>query len=329
MATAVIRSGRRPAARTADQRYDMVERVVDGGRSAPGLARELGVSASAVYHHARRLGVNVYTARKARSLRQLAGDLGVRDGTVRQWVDAGLLRAWRADGEAWWQIFRDERERFMDDPVVLALVDPANVKRQQDRVTLERHRREHGGWLTLKEVADRFCVGRSTVQGWASGGLLPHRVVDRNGKHVFAVRDVETFVPPLDRPRDKRRNMTPETMALLADLRWRQLAWDKIAALVGWPERTCVMAYRRMLTAPMLPRGLDPDRFWWGTPPPRYMFNLTDRERAAMVRDWQSGRYDTVQAFADAWEVSPPTAGPIAAEAGRPVRTRRRRKAAA
>lgn len=81
-----------------------------GGVGRESLASILGRSAGAIHKRLRELGLN-QPPQQYRSA-QLARLLGVSSETVRQWILAGLLRAWQPG--SWWFIHSEDAEWLLD-----------------------------------------------------------------------------------------------------------------------------------------------------------------------------------------------------------------------
>jgi len=67
--------------------------------------------------------------------------------------------------------------------------------------------RQAGRWVMTSEVARRFHVSIDSVNAWARQGLL--QTVKYNSYHWIWEADLNTFVPPYDRPRGAGRSLTP------------------------------------------------------------------------------------------------------------------------
>lgn len=185
---------------TAD--VDRLLRLVEEGHGYDVIARRLGRTRVAVEVRCKRIGACVTTTPATLSARATSRALGLPcSKTVVYWIGLGWLparNAGRADRPLWritWEnltAMLERRETWM-------AWDPARIADLALREWAKELREATGGrWLSIGEVAERYCVDGRAVNVWIHKGWLP---ATRYGNWWVWSGDLEGWVAPCERSR--------------------------------------------------------------------------------------------------------------------------------
>jgi hypothetical protein len=175
--------------------------LVEQGHGYDELARRFKRSRVAIILKCRRLGIRVTTTLATLSARDVARVLGKKCGkSVTSWIELGWLPARNAGGEghhALWRIQWDDLTAFMERREHWMAWDPARIDDPAFREWAQELRAAAGGtWLSIGEVARRYCVDERAVNAWIRKGWLP---ATRYGNWWFWSADIEGWVAPCER----------------------------------------------------------------------------------------------------------------------------------
>lgn len=181
------------------QDVDTLHVMVDAGYSYNAIARRLKRTRTAVMLKAKRLNHRLLTTPAALTCRDVAELLGLGcSKTVARWIEAYGLKA-RNGGTSekpLWRIQWDDFTTWMDDPQHWMMFDPERCTDRLLREHLIESRIGQPRWLSVGDVASRFCVGYHSVNKWILSGSLP---ATRYGNWWINERDLQVFTPPHER----------------------------------------------------------------------------------------------------------------------------------
>ncbi len=224
-----------------------LEELASQGLTMAQIARRMGRSVNSVDVRSGRLGL----MRKVRpmSARTVADLLGVAcSKTVLRWIKDGHLRGRRLALRAG----ANHRYAVTEEALFAFLADPAHWHRWDAERITERDLREWATehragvrFLTLGEVAARYCVVTATVSSWIEREEL--RAV-RNGNHLVRESDLEGFTPPHARDHSGMRayRFSAHEDETLLRLRGAGVSWPKIAAQMGRHMGSVSGRYKRL-----------------------------------------------------------------------------------
>lgn len=163
------------------------------------IARRLGRSETAVRLKAKRLRYRLLHTRAALTAADVQRLLGLScPKSVARWIEAYGLRA-RNAGTPRHPIYRVQWEdlyAWLEDPAHWMAYDPARCTEPPLREHLAELRQGQPRWLSVGEVARRYCVGCSTVKQWVAKGFLP---ATRYGNWWIRESDLDGWLPPCER----------------------------------------------------------------------------------------------------------------------------------
>lgn len=136
--------------------------------------------------------------------------LGVpQSQTVAGWIARGWLKARHTTGvhKARWRINEWDLLQMLERRDTWMAWDADRITEPGLR-DWARDMRAVGRWVMTSEVARRFHVSIDSVNYWARQGLLD--TVKYNSYHWIWEADLDSFVPPCDRPRGPGRSLTTE-----------------------------------------------------------------------------------------------------------------------
>ena len=154
--------------------------LLQAGANDQTLERMLRRSASAVRRYFKVRGVRIAQVRRVdggcRTMVEMARLMGVHHSHVPGWIAAGeLARAGRGR-------YPGRTSCYITDPALLDFIahrpawpdwSPANIADPDWREAAEDLRRAAGGyWMTTDDIAARYTVVQSTVEGWIRTGRL-------------------------------------------------------------------------------------------------------------------------------------------------------------
>ena len=178
---------------------DELKRLIDEGYSYDRIAKRLKRSRAAVVIKCRKLNYRLLHTRSALTAREAQRLLGLSDSKiVTRWITGYGLKA-RNGGDPQrplWRIQWLDLMEWLEDPHHWMAYDPAKVTEATLREHLVEIRQGQPRWLTVGEVARRYCVSLGAVQQWREKGLLP---MVRYGNWWARESDLAGFVIPSER----------------------------------------------------------------------------------------------------------------------------------
>jgi hypothetical protein len=197
----LIPRGRGPGnAWSWDEELKLID-LVEQGYGYDALAKRMQRTRTAIVLKCKRLGVRVTTTLATLSARDVALLLGKGCAkSVVRWIHLGWLKGRNAGGaghKALWRVQWDDLTAFMANHNTWMAWDAERVTDPALREwALELRQAAGGEWLTIGQVATRFCVDHAAVNQWVHKGFLP--AVDY-GNWWFWSADIEGWLPPCER----------------------------------------------------------------------------------------------------------------------------------
>lgn len=182
---------------------DRLIQLVDAGHGYDTLARRLRRTRTAVLIKCKRLGVRVTTTPATLAARDVAALLGnACSKSVTRWIALGWLPARNAGGpgcKALWRIQWDDLLAFMERRDYWPTWEQDRIRDAALREWAQELRAAAGGrWISIGEVAERYCVDCRAVNTWIRKGWLP---AARYGNWWIWSADLEGWLPPCERSR--------------------------------------------------------------------------------------------------------------------------------
>jgi hypothetical protein len=199
------------------------------------MARQLGCTKIAVQIARKRNGIASRSATllSARAVQERLG-LGCSK-TVTRWIKLGWLagkRGQQVGPYRMWYVTEDALLTFLEDPAYWHVWQPERITDRHLRLWAIEERSYR--YLSVGEVAKRFCVGYAAVNNWISRGLLPAK---KYGNWWIRDCDLTGFVAPNERSRvgTQQSRFSPDEDAKLLQLRAEGMGWTAIARLLNHP----------------------------------------------------------------------------------------------
>lgn len=188
------------------------ELMLSGGAHLRDVSRAIGRGYEAVSHAFRRRGMGLRQMRTdVYTLADLEHIFGVRWEMLQRWIDAGELtlrpsrfkrrqrRPCYVTPEAL-TAFLAHRNAWPDWAPSL-ITDPVVREEAEHYRSLTLHR-----WLTIPELADRYCVSSRTIHDWVRIMQREGLAVQQRGRWWYVwSEDLDGWTPPTERPRRSPR----------------------------------------------------------------------------------------------------------------------------
>lgn len=184
------------------EQTDLLHKMLDAGYGYDAIARRLGRTRVAVEIKCKRAGVRVTTSPATLSARDVAALLGKGcSKSVTRWIQQGWLRARNAGGPghtALWRVQWDDLTAFMERREYWSTWEPARITDACLREWAQELRQHEPRYLTMGQVAARFCVSYKAVAQWINKGWLPAIRAGKQNRLVLE-SDLDGWVVPADR----------------------------------------------------------------------------------------------------------------------------------
>lgn len=182
---------------------DRLIELLEQGHGYDELARRFKRTRVAIILKCRRLGIRVTTSLATLSARDVAKLVGKKcSKSVVYWIEQGWLPARNAGGaghHALWRGQWDDLTAFLEQREHWMAWDAEAVTDLPLREWAQELRAAAGGrWLSIGEVARRYCVDSRAVNQWIRRGWLS---ATRYGNWWVWSADLEGWVAPCERPR--------------------------------------------------------------------------------------------------------------------------------
>ena len=185
-----------------DWTYEDVDRLVsllDAGFDYTYCARQLRRSRTAIVVKAKRIRCRMLRRPTVLTAREVADLLGKKcSKSVTWWIGAGWLKARAAmmNGRKIWRVCWDDLMDFLREERYWMAWDVARITDADLRTDMFALRAGRPRWLTIGEVARRFCVLSNTVGQWIYKGFLP---AVRYGNWYIREDEIADWVAPCER----------------------------------------------------------------------------------------------------------------------------------
>jgi helix-turn-helix protein len=185
-----------------DWTHEDVDRLVtmlDAGHDYDHCARQLRRTRVAIVVKTKRLRCTMTKRPTVLTARDVARLIGKGcSKSVTWWIDAGWIKARAADmrGRRIWRVCWDDLIVFLRDPRYWMTWDAARITDPELRAEMLALRVDAPRWLTIGEVARRYCVISNTVWQWIEKGFLPAM---RYGNWYIREDALLGWMPPCER----------------------------------------------------------------------------------------------------------------------------------
>lgn len=177
---------------------DTLKMLVDNGYGYEVIARRLGRSREAVEIKAKRLNCRLTRTPARLTARAVGRVLDIDAKAVTRWIERRGLKARRTRRTRYiWRVDWEDLCAWLEDRRNWICYDAARCTLATLRDHLQEIQAAAGGrWLTVGEVARRYCVSIHAVAQWIDKNWLP---AERWGNRYIWSADIEGWVPPCER----------------------------------------------------------------------------------------------------------------------------------
>lgn len=185
-----------------DWTHDEMDRLVsllDAGFDYDYCARQLRRTRTAIVIKTKRMRCKMTKRPTVLVSREVAMLLGKGcSKSVAWWINAGWLnaRAAHCNGRRIWRICWDDLMTFLRNDCYWMAWQPERITDADLRAEMLALRAGKPRWLTVGEVAQRYCVGIGAVKQWIAKGFLP---AARYGNHYIREDVLDGWLPPCER----------------------------------------------------------------------------------------------------------------------------------
>lgn len=186
------------------EQQDRLATLLDAGADYTTIARQLGRTRIAIQVQAKRMHMAMTKRPTVLTAHEITRILGLGcSKIVTRWIARGWLTATgrQAVGRTTrqiWAVQWDDLMTFLRNRATWMAWNPAQISDADLRAVCSALRADQPRWLSVGDVAERYCVGAGTVGQWIRKGWLK---TTRYGNHYIWEADLDGWVAPYARSR--------------------------------------------------------------------------------------------------------------------------------